>query len=210
MELGRLFGRRVYFEPRWGLGLKLALFESGYSLDVCPVWGKWLVPLPFRPKRLPEELMESWGASLYDRSIYLNWGAKYKFVRLPWDFEHVRHEVLRPDGTWVPYVGCWEHGKEPDGRQTWTAPYSYKLKRGEVQERTATVYVEEREWRWRWFTWLPWPRIIRRSIAVRFSDEVGERTGSWKGGTIGCGYEMKPGEQPLETLRRMERERIFD
>ncbi len=34
--------------------------------------------------------------------------------------------------------------------------------------------------------------------------------GSWKGGVLGCGYEMKPGETPKQTLRRMERERVFN
>lgn len=54
------------------------------------------------------------------------------------------------------------------------------------------------------------PRVMEvRAIDVQFSDEVGERTGSWKGGTIGCGYNMLPGESPLDTLRRMEAERKF-
>jgi len=51
--------------------------------------------------------------------------------------------------------------------------------------------------------------MTRRTIAVEFNEEVGERTGSWKGGVLGCGYDMKPGETRLECLRRMERERRF-
>ena len=47
------------------------------------------------------------------------------------------------------------------------------------------------------------------SIGVSFDGEVGEETGSWKGGCVGCGYEMLPGEVPLDTLRRMERDRKF-
>ena len=35
------------------------------------------------------------------------------------------------------------------------------------------------------------------------SDEVGEETGSWKGGTIGCGYNLKPGETAEECFDRM-------
>lgn len=190
--------------------MNLLLFEEGYTLSLHPLWGKWYIPLPFKARRKPEDMCEGWGISLAERSIYIKRGTKYKFVRLPWDWQHVRHEVLRPDGTWTPYVGCWERDKEPDGRQVWTAPYHYVLKNGTVQERTATVYVEEREWRWRWFTRLPWPRMIRRSISVEFDGEVGERTGSWKGGCIGCGYDMLLEEHPLETLKRMERERIFD
>ena len=84
-------------------------------------------------------------------------------------------------------------------------PYRYILRNGTVQERTAAIYAEERHY---WRPWFPSRKTVR-SIDVQFSDEVGERTGSWKGGTIGCGYEMKPGETPLQTLRRMERERKF-
>lgn len=50
---------------------------------------------------------------------------------------------------------------------------------------------------------------MSRSIDVEFNAEVGERTGSWKGGCIGCGYQMNPNETPLQALRRMEAERKF-
>lgn len=80
---------------------------------------------------------------------------------------------------------------------------------GTVQNRTVTIYGEEMEWRWRWFTWLPIPRMIRRSVNISFDDEVGERTGSWKGGTIGCSYDWRSNESMLAALRRMENERKF-
>lgn len=89
-------------------------------------------------------------------------------------------------------------------------PYKYKLKNGLVQTRNAEIYIAEREWRWRWFKWLKYPRKIWRAIEINFDGEVGERTGSWKGGTIGCSYEMKPGEEIIDTLKRMEKERIFN
>lgn len=49
----------------------------------------------------------------------------------------------------------------------------------------------------------------RDYIEISFSGEVGSRAGSWKGGTIGCSYQMKPGETPRHTLMRMQRERRF-
>mgnify|MGYP000896903959 FL=1 len=81
--------------------------------------------------------------------------------------------------------------------------YTYVLRSGEVQKRKARITVEHREWT---RPWLPWRRVSD-AIWVDFDGEVGERAGSWKGGTTGCGYEMAPGETPLETLRRMEGER---
>jgi hypothetical protein len=41
------------------------------------------------------------------------------------------------------------------------------------------------------------------------SKECGERKGSWKGGTLGCSYELLPNETPLDCLKRMEKERKF-
>jgi hypothetical protein len=114
-------------------------------------------------------------------------------------------------------------------------PYTYTLKSGKVQHRIAELKIEEREWRWRALKWFPIIRKKRKIIDVKFSyggpfkrfviiekqgfkipnskeetGEVGERTGEWKGGTTGCGYQMLPNETPLETLRRMEKERKFN
>jgi len=88
-------------------------------------------------------------------------------------------------------------------------PYRYVLKNGTVQDVVATMHVNRMEWRARWWPIIPIKKS-RTSISVDFSDEVGEGTGSWKGGTIGCGYDMLPGEKAIECLRRMERERKFD
>lgn len=185
--------------------LSLCLFEEGWSFELFGLF----IPTRLLRYREPNDMMESWGITLYERTIHLNWGTKTRVVHLPWEWSHVKHEVRRHDGSWVPYVGSYETSKEPDGRWEGTYSYVYTLKSGEVQERSATVYVCRREWRWRWIMWLPWPRIKRQSIDVTFDDEVGERTGSWKGGTIGCGYDMRPNESPLDALRRMEADRKF-
>lgn len=99
----------------------------------------------------------------------------------------------------------------PDSEYRREVPYRYTLKNGTVQDVTATVTVDRMTWCWRGFYRLGiwFPKKVRTSIDVRFSDEVGEGSGSWKGGTVGCGYEMKPGEIPLQTLRRMEAEKKF-
>ncbi len=137
------------------------------------------------------------------------WWVRGLTIHMPWDWTRVRHQVLRPDGSLADFIGSWERDKGNDGRYSEQASYRYTLKNGEIQNRIATIYVEEREWRWRWLARLPWPRKIRRSLMVDFDGEVGERTGSWKGGCTGCGYDLRPGEQPLDCLRRMEQERTF-
>lgn len=111
-------------------------------------------------------------------------GDPIKHIDMPWAWRHREHKVLS---------GPEQHG------------YAYRRNNGELQIRTATIQVESRLWT---RPWIPWKRLDR-SIDVKFDDEVGERTGSWKGGTIGCGYTMRKGERPVDTLRRMERERRF-
>lgn len=195
---GRLFSR---------LSFGLCLFSEGYSLNLFGLY----LPLRFmKPREVhPDEMMESWGFCYDDRTLHLNWAHRTKVIWMPWTRERVGHQVRNGMGFWVPYIFPRDGS---DGRGMWKFSYDYRLQSGEVQHRTAAVYEERMRYVWRclkrirFLHWLfPW----ERHIDVRFSDEVGERSGSWKGGTIGCGCEMKPGETVEQTLRRMERERKF-
>ena len=85
-------------------------------------------------------------------------------------------------------------------------PYTYTLKNQTVQARTATITQEKRVWARKWF---PFLKHVQHSIDIKFDGEVGERTGSYKGGVIGTSQEMLPNETPLQTLRRMEATREF-
>lgn len=230
MSEGRYFYKRdvgylLEMSPSWGIGLALCHFDDHCSLHVMPVFGNIFIRLPkwFYREAPIGEISNSYGFTWrwgrdwgFGDSIHFNWGVKYKIINMPWQWTQVRHEILMADRSWRPVKNI--HFDDPDnsgrpweweGKFIEKHPYTYLRKNGEVQNRTATIGVEVREIRWRWFKWLPFPRIIRKAIDVAFDDEVGEHTGSWKGGTIGCGYTMKPGETPLQTLRRMETERKF-
>jgi hypothetical protein len=106
---------------------------------------------------------------------------RYIALSMPWEWRHREHEVLG----------------EPEQH-----PYRYVLRSGEVQERIATIKPERRLWTRAWF---PWKRESRY-INVEFNDEVGERSGTWKGGVLGCSFDMRPGDTPLDALRRAERD----
>lgn len=71
---------------------------------------------------------------------------------------------------------------------------------------TASAVIEEMEWAHGegWFKWLSWVRRnkVRRSLKIDFSGETGRRKGSWKGGTIGAGIDMLPGELHEAAFRR--------
>ena len=82
----------------------------------------------------------------------------------------------------------------------------FKFKDYDGQEIIATTHIEEREWlrgeKWcKWLSWFSQPKI-RRSLDIEFSDEVGPRKGSWKGGTIGHGIDMQASEYHETAFRR--------
>jgi hypothetical protein len=222
---GRFELRMSWAEITGGLGLGVGLInwdeDRDWSLHLHVGWPNIYLKLPFMPRRSTrDQMMDQWGFSFERDCIHLNWGEHTKIVHMPWALDWHRTSILMKDGQWwhetrrkpAPQVGVgrdgWvSHSDLP--RWSKTLPYRYLLRSGEWQERTATIGVEEREWRRRAWRWLPMFRKISRSIHVEFSDEVGERSGSWKGGTIGCGYELLRDETPEECLRRMERDRKF-
>lgn len=189
----------------------------------------WFVKLFYVKPNYDRDMWHSFGFCYSDSALHLRWGKKVKIIWMPWDWgSNIRNEVMTPEGKLVMASDAMEgvarkalrkagvkgeplwNLKIPDNRMIETAPYKYTLKNGTVQERVATIHVNEREWRWRIFhPYAIGPKRVSRCISVEFSDEVGERTGSWKGGTIGCGFEMLPGETPLMTLKRMENTRKF-
>ena len=70
----------------------------------------------------------------------------------------------------------------------------------------ATAYIEEMEWRLGvgWFKWLRLfakPKI-RRSLDLSFSEGIGRRKDSWKGGTTGHGINMRTGESVESAFQR--------
>lgn len=204
----------IEFAPAFGFAFYVAQYsEYGASLVLQFLFGRFFIRLPFRLKGELRSLNSpAYGVhcefdSFNRGSLHLRWNKIWKILHAPWEWRHVRHEILMVDGSWYrPGPEEWER---PAGRFEERHSYTYVRKNGEVQNRMATIGVEEREWNWRWFLWLGWPRKIRRTIDINFDGEVGERSGSWKGGCMGCGYTLLPGETPLECLRRMERERKF-
>ena len=158
----------------------------------------------------------SYGIYIHMNQLGIKYGTKTKLIDFPWLLDWVRTSALRIDGEW-------EHDKKgsKDSKNFWDIekwknilfiekhPYRYITKNGKIQDCIATIRVEEREWRWKWFKWLKYTRKIRRDIEIDFSDDIGEKKGTYKGGCTGCSYEMLKNETPYETLKRMEKERKF-
>lgn len=178
-------------------------------------WGEIFLKLPYKSGKPYEcegplygfyfECVDSPQWKLFEY-LRISWGKdKYKYIYMPWDFQWYRTSLLLNNG-------IWEHetiGKKK--KNFWED--EWKEKRWEIKTVVfdkhnecnveCDVHIEKREWRRRWLMWTPLFNKVRKSIEVEFKEEVGLRKGSWKGGTIGCGYEMKKGEDPRNTLIRM-------
>lgn len=212
--------------PQWGITFKLNNWgrhdDDPWCLVIGLVFVAFYLKLPFRASGPLDGENQAWGFSwrwFEGGYIALSWGLRYRGINLPWSLNHYRTSWLMADHVWRDEPrDLWRLG-DPDGwakkeafealRWSQDYPYRYVLKSGTVQERIATVTLVEREWRRRWLPFTALFRKVSRNIHIVFSDEVGERSGSWKGGTVGCEYQIKLGESPEQCLRRMERERKF-
>ena len=214
-----------YFAPRAGLEFVInrgTYFDTRYALSFAFGWGKFMIYLPLRT-RLEEGCdMPRYGFAIHNDTLWIYKGGDYQDGQcqnqwwawyLPFfSYTFVGHWILGREG-WALMrnrhneagIDSWDYRKSGKAI-VHEYPYTYTLKNGTVQHRIATCTVEKRLWHRKWF-----PFMTKQSqvIDIEFSDEVGERTGSWKGGTIGCSYDMVPGDTVETCLRRMERERKF-
>lgn len=193
----------------WAFGAHVAIHsdddDRGRRLLNLNFW-RLSVWLPLGITAHPWEHMDGprWGVDASKEfGLQVYWGKRRKSWDWPWDWHTLRYEKQMPDGSWTD-VFDWE--AKP---HTEAYPYTYTLRSGEVQHRTATVNKRRHVITWRAFKVFGWPRWIKESINVEFDEEVGERSGTWKGGCIGCGYDLRPGETMQQALARMEAERRF-
>jgi hypothetical protein len=207
----------IEFHPKFShFMLKFSIghyFDPRPQISVCLGWGELYLCLPIVTKYNECEV-PTYGIYYFGKALWFCLGRKTKCIYMPWMWSWVRTSVLREDDLWETeiqgeqknfYLNKWDDILWGD-----TLSYTYKLNNGDIQERIATIRVHEMEWRWYWFKWLKYPRMIIKSIEIKFNKEVGEQTGSWKGGVLGCSYEMRDNETPYECLRRMEKERKFN
>lgn len=213
-----------YFDPRPQINTSvttlLTLILPFISLWLLPIslilcfydWGSLYIKLPYDTGRGNTSESKSYGLMFYHfdsgfpNEFWVRGFEKLSFY-FPWYFKHLKTEYLLKDGWKKEEKGddFWNSDKWSDKILYEEYDYQYNLKSGDIQNVKAKIHQVKRYWK-RWFGLHV---ISRHVIEIEFNEEVGERTGSWKGGCIGCSYEIKDGETPLECLRRMETERIF-
>jgi hypothetical protein len=204
-------------ELHWGnrtsaFGIRVVIHANedngGHRLLHLAAW-RFSAWLPLGIVEHPWDVLDGpqWGFMLgNDPDIAFYWGHRYWFFPWPWSHHTLAYQQQLIAGDEDSWVSVFRDDVSPYSEEQ---PYVYTLSSGEVQHRTAKITKRRHIITWSASRWIGWPRWIRESIDVTFSDEVGEHTGSWKGGCLVCGYELRPGETMEQSLRRMERERRF-
>ena len=210
----------VIFYWGWHFDISFELcgyFDNRPRINLDLIFFSLQIVLPFRNKWTDECDAPKWGVAIHGRTFWIYKGGKgnlkggnkwwtwdIPFITLEW----VRTSILLFDDTWEHetkgnhknfYEIVWKAKQK-----SWFYDYTDKFDGSVIP---TVIYVEEREWRPKWLTWTNLFAKVRRTIDVLFSKEVGKRKGSWKGGVTGCSYVLLPGEDPLDCLKRMEKER---
>lgn len=162
-----------------------------------------------------ETFRREFGFTFNEGALHVHYGqqtwdsstSKSKCIFLPWrEWRFVRHSFYDLAGKHF-----WTEGK----RERWevqravkdivpTAKFDFYDYDGALIQ--ATTRIEEREWlfgdKWCKFLSLFRKPKVRRSLDIEFSEQVGPDKGTWKGGTLGHGIDMLPGELHEEAFRR--------
>lgn len=202
----------LYWGGRTSVALRVLIHSNDADmgdrmLNISLGFAQALIPLGISKRLYQVGEKPSWGFDFSrEFGIVLTWGNRRKHRNWPFHTFTLRYEMEEEDGVWRSVRGRGYASKQPKAE---THPYTYVLKNGEVQQRDATIHRTRHVLARQILHRLGWPKRTLHHIEVEFSNEIGERSGSWKGGCTGCSYRMQPGEAPIDTLRRMERERKF-
>lgn len=158
-----------------------------------------------------------YGFHFFEGAVHVHYGAqthdssttKSSVYFLPWKaWRHVRQSFYGLEGEHFASIPerpriAWE---AQDAIKNACPKVRFAFEDYDGQSLIATTHIEEREWLAGegWFRWLSWFRRpkVRRTLKIEFSGETGKEKGSWKGGTIGTGIEMMPGELHEAAFRR--------
>ena len=196
----------------WDFGAGILMHSNAAdkgSRILCLKFWRWSAYIPLGVTSYDVDINSEpqWSVFASDEfGLWFRWGKRSILLDWPWAWHTLAYEMMLPDGSWGKIQYRDEGGAGP---YTEKHPYTYTLRSGDVQSRTATVTKRRHVITWRAFKALGWPSWVKESINVEFDGEVGEEAGSWKGGCIGCGYDMRKGETMLCALRRMEKEMRF-
>ena len=211
-----------YFAPRRAFSLTLhrgGYFDQRFAVTIALGWGEFHFKLPFKTKLTKGCNMPRYGIAIHGDSFWVYTGGEFdhsigQVTRgglHAWDLPYFSYTF---DGHWIQnkkqdWVKMGNFGSsyyfKKDGlAYTEKHPFTYVLNDGTLQERIATCTIERRKWHRKWFPFLKRENVV---IDIEFSDEVGEGSGSWKGGIMGMSHELLPNETIAESLERLKQKR---
>lgn len=143
-------------------------FDARHRINLDLIFFSLTIILPIVSKHTDECDPPKWGISYHGQTFWIfrggkgndHGGNKWWTFYMPWMYDWVRTSNLRKDGAWETEI---KGNRKDFWKDEWKEiiwnevhPYAYVLKSGTVQNRLATIKVEEMEWRWHWFKWLPY------------------------------------------------------
>lgn len=208
------------FTPTWS-GFAMSYWERSYDdrpmLQFYLIWGKLFIYTSQKTKthinkKYDDSDEREWGIAVHHNALWFYIGRKTYSLYLPWDYKFIRHSVLLKDGE------TWEHSYAGDKKDLYDTDmwkdkifinkinFTYRLDNGATEKRTATITVDEREWRRKIFKWFKYGALVRRSICINFDKEVWISSGIHRGSVLGKGYDMKKDETPTQCFNRFKNE----
>lgn len=191
--------------------------------------------IPIKTKYHDEWSAPTYEFYIFENALTLKWKRKtILWWQLPFfTWEHMKHKAECHINVYKPEIVGYistdileDDGKSYQENETINkikVPYKDSYD-GEVVN--ATIWKEYRIWKRKWLTWLPfkepdeyfdkklpkwlwWTESRRDYIEIEFDKGVGRRKNTWKGGCIGCSYDLLPNEGAIDCLLRMEKEKQF-
>lgn len=214
--------------------------DNRHTMHFSLGYGKVYIVFPWKNKNVYEEDINNpekkYGFYLYGDGGFFdsfwyyvnkNGHSDVKSIDMPWSYKFYRHSILLKDGSWWTSLDKDVRKARKSGIDTYSdkryyldsddesifkakLPFSYTTKHGTEQNTTATVRMEEREWRQRWLYWTKLFNHVSTVLEIEFNDEMGNKRGSWKGGTLGCSCKVTKNQKEkldlITPLKRFEKE----
>lgn len=219
-----------YFAPKAGFEFVLnrgTYFDQRWAINIAIGWGKFMIRSPLKTKLAKGCDPPRYGFAIHNGTFWIYKGGKYdesigqcvgNDQWITWDLPFFTYIF---DGHWIrekrqindrDVIGDWRkvdtdaHLYRKDLAYVEAHPFTYILNNGTIQNRTATCTIEKRKWHRKWF---PFLTLTKQVIDIEFDEEVGERSGSWKGGIVGMSHDLLPNERIQTCLDRLKRERTL-
>lgn len=145
------------------------------------------------------------GAQTHDSTTTQNWCKHLPWTQ--WRYMGIRYfGLMGEELLWQPRSRWTDWEAERVERDAKVPHVKFRIKDFDGQEIVATTRMEQREYLFGegWFKWLSVFRSRRLypALDISFNKETGTEKGSWKGGTMGTGIDMLPGELHEDAFKR--------